>query len=1023
MLRRIIFFAIHQPLFVFLLLALFVGAGIFAFRTLPIEAFPDVTDIQVTVVTLYPGHAAEEVEKQVTIPVEIALSGLPHSVRVFSHTQFGLSSTYVTFDDAVDNYFARQQVIERLNTLDLPEGIHPELAPLSSPIGEIFRVYLKSDRYDATELRSIEDWVVERNLKLVPGVADVVSRGGFIKQYQVSPDLMRMKSHGVTLHQIFAALERGNMNAGGGYIEQGEQQFIIRGVGLLRSIEDIRNVVVAERAGVPVLIGDVGQVGTGHQQRQGMVGMDNQDNIINGTILMRKGENPSDVLEGVKAKIEELNRSILPKGVQLVPYYDRAWLIENTLKTVFKNLAEGALLVCLVLFLFLGRVQPAAIVAVVIPLSLLATFIGLTIKGIPANLLSLGAMDFGIIVDGAVIVVENIFRIASHDRDKYSSFKELVAEAASQVGRPTFFSMLIIILAHIPIFTLQRHEGRIFAPMAYTITSALIGSLLFSLTLVPVLCVYLMQRITAEKENFIVRGAHLIYDRVLKVALARPKIVLAASLAALGATLLLVPRLGTEFLPELNEGSIWINFTLPPGISPGEVNRSLQKARAVLRDIPEVFRVVSQAGRPDDGTDPKPINMVEVLVDLKPLSEWRPNVTKEELIARMEKSLDDMPGIKPSFSQPIRDNVLESISQIDGQIVIKIFGDDSSVLKQKIDEVLALVAPIRGVGRAFVDRAGRIPQLQIEIDRQRAARYGLNVADIEDVIETALGGRPATQIWEGERRYNVVVRLREEERSNTEALRGLLLDAPDSSQVPLDQVAKISVQEGVLNISREGGRSTAAIGVFIKDRDMGSLVQEMQQVVDRNFKLPAGYNITWGGEFENQQRAMGRLLMIIPISILMIFVVLFEAFKTVKSATLILLNVPFALVGGILALYVTGIHLSVSAAIGFIALFGQAVLNGVVMVSHFNELQEAGVAPYRAVFDGAQTRLRTVLMTSLLAMLGLLPMALSHGIGSEVQRPLAVVIIGGLVSATILTLIVLPTLYLMFHAGPDTELL
>ena len=1021
MLRRIIFFAIHQPLFVFLLLALFAGAGIFAFRTLPIEAFPDVTDIQVTVVTLYPGHAAEEVEKQVTIPVEIAVSGLPHSVRVFSHTQFGLSSTYITFDDAVDNYFARQQVLERLNTLDLPEGIRPELAPLSSPIGEIFRVYLKSDQYDATELRGIEDWVVERNLKLVPGVADVVSRGGFIKQYQVAPDLMRMKSHGVTLHQIFAALERGNMNAGGGYIEQGEQQFIIRGVGLLRSINDIGNVVVAERGGVPVLIRDVGKVGTGYQQLQGMVGMDNQDNIVNGTILMRKGENPSVVLEGVKAKIEELNRSILPKGVQLVPYYDRAWLIDNTLKTVFKNLAEGALLVCLVLFLFLGRVQPAAIVAVVIPLSLLATFIGLTIKGIPANLLSLGAMDFGIIVDGAVIVVENIFRSASHDRAKYSSFKELVAEAASQVGRPTFFSMLIIILAHIPIFTLQRHEGRIFAPMAYTITSALIGSLLFSLTLVPVLCVYLMRRGLPEKETLIVRAAHRFYQPVLKMALSRPKTVLAASLAGLVGTLLLVPHLGSEFLPELNEGSIWINFTLPPGISPGEVNRTLHKARAVLREIPEVSRVVSQAGRPDDGTDPKPINMVEVLVDLKPLSEWRPNVTKEELIARMEKSLDDMPGIKPSFSQPIRDNVLESISQIDGQIVIKIFGDDSSVLKQKIGELLHLIEPIQGVGRAFVDRAGRIPQLQIEIDRERAARYGLNVADIEDVIETALGGRPATQIWEGERRYNVVVRLREEERSNLEALRGLLLEPPDGSQVPLDQVAKIGVQEGVLNISREAGRSTAAIGVFIKDRDMGSLVQEMQQVVEKNLKLPPGYNITWGGEFENQERAMSRLLTIIPVSILLIFVVLFEAFKTVKSAALILLNVPFALVGGILGLYLTGIHLSVSAAIGFIALFGQAVLNGVVMVSHFNQLQEGGTAPYRAVYEGAQTRLRTVLMTSLLAMLGLLPMALSHGIGSEVQRPLAVVIIGGLVSATILTLIVLPTLYLMFHAGPDTE--
>ena len=1023
MLRKIIFFAVHQPLFVFLILALFIGAGVFAFRTLPIEAFPDVTDIQVTVVTLYPGHAAEEVEKQVTIPLEIALSGLPHSVRVFSHTQFGLSSTYITFDDEADNYFARQQVLERLQTVDLPEGIRPELAPLSSPIGEIYRVYLKSDQYSPAELRSIEDWVVERNLKLVPGVADVVSRGGYIKQYQVSPDLTRMKSHGITLQQIFAALGRGNMNAGGGYIEQGEQQFIIRGVGLLRSADDIRNVVVTARKGVPVLIGDVAGVNVGHQQRQGIVGMDRQDDIVNGTILMRKGENPSVVLEGVKAKIDELNTSILPKGVQLVPYYDRAWLIDNTLKTVFKNLGEGALLVCLVLFLFLGRFRPAGIVAAVIPLSLLATFIGLRLKGIPANLLSLGAMDFGIIVDGAVIVVENIFRRASHDRARFGSFKELVAEATAEVGRPTFFSMLIIIIAHLPIFTLQRHEGRIFAPMAYTITSALIGSLVFSLTLVPVLCVYLMRNSPPERENVLVRLAHRLYRGVLTRALAWPKAVLGASALTLAVTLLLVPRLGSEFLPELNEGSIWVNFTLPPGTSPGEVNHSLHTARAVLLDIPEVSRVVSQAGRPDDGTDPKPINMVEMLVDLKPQTQWRAGVSKEDLIAKMEKLLDDLPGIKPSFSQPIRDNVLESISQIDGQIVIKLSGDDSNVLKQRAAEVLRLISPIHGVGRAFVDRAGSIPQLQIEIDRERAARYGLNVGDIEDVIETALGGRPATQIWEGERRFGVVVRLQEEERSNLESLRGLLLDAPDGSQVPLDQVAKIGVQEGVMNISREAGRSTAAIGVFIKGRDMGSLVQEMQQVVDKNLKLPPGYKISWGGEFENQQRAMGRLILIIPVSILLIFVLLFEAFKTVKSAALILLNVPFALVGGILALYGTGIHLSVSAAIGFIALFGQAVLNGVVMVSHFNQLQGSGSSPYAAVFEGSQTRLRTVLMTSLLAMLGLLPMALSHGIGSEVQRPLAVVIIGGLVSATALTLIVLPALYLMFHAGPETEVL
>jgi cobalt-zinc-cadmium resistance protein CzcA len=1021
MLRKIIFFAIHQPLFVFMALAVFIGAGVFAFQTLPIEAFPDVTDIQVTVVTLYPGHAAEEVEKQVTIPVEIAVSGLPHSVRVFSHTQFGLSSTYITFDDAVDNYFARQQVIERLQSVDLPEGVHPELAPLSSPIGEIYRVYLKSERYDAMELRSIQDWVVERNLKLVPGVADVVTRGGLIKQLQVMPDQTRMKSRAVTVKQLFEALQKSNMNAGGGYIEQGEQQFIIRGMGMLRTEEDINKVVVTERKGVPVLVEDVATVAVSFQQQQGIVGMDANDNIVNGTILMRKGENPSLVLQGVKAKIAELNDTILPKGVRLEPYYDRAWLIENTLRTVFKNLGEGALLVCLVLVLFLGRIRPAAIVAVMIPLSLLATFIGLTIKGIPANLLSLGAMDFGIIVDGAVIVVENIFRRASHDREKYASFKELVAEAAAEVGRPTFFSMLIIIIAHIPIFTLQRHEGRIFAPMAYTITSALIGSLIFSLTLVPVLCVYFLKNSGHEKETFLVRIVQKLYRGVLESALQWPKAILSVSVVILAVTVMLVPRLGSEFLPELNEGSIWINFTLPSGVSLREVKRTLHEARGSLLTIPEVSRVVSQAGRPDDGTDPKPINMTEVLVDLKPESQWRPNKTKEDLIAEMEKLIDAMPGVEPTFSQPIRDSVLESISQIDGQIVIKMFGPDATILKSQMDEVLKVIKPVPGVGRAFVDRAGRVPQLQIEIDRGRAARYGLNIEEIEDLIETALGGRAATQIWEGERRYGVVVRLNEDIRTNVDAIRSLLLDAPNGSQVPLDQVAKIEMREGMLNISREGGRSTAAIGVFIKNRDMGSLVDEMRRTVDEKLKLPPGYTLTWGGEFENQERAMKRLLMIIPVSILLIFILLFEAFKSVKSAALILLNVPFALVGGILALYFTGIHLSVSAAIGFIALFGQAVLNGVVMVSHFNELQEAGVKPAAAVFEGAQTRLRTVLMTSLLAMLGLLPMALSHGIGSEVQRPLAVVIIGGLVSATALTLIVLPALYLMFHAGPDTE--
>ena len=1026
MLRKLTMTAISQPLFLFLTLAMFIGAGVFAFRTLPIEAFPDVTDIQATVVTLFPGHAPEEVEKQVTIPIEIALSGLPHSVRVFSHTMFGLSSTYITFDDQVDNYFARQQVLERLASVDLPDGIKPDLAALSSPVGEIFRVYLKSDKYDSMELRSIEEWVVERNFKLVPGVADVVSRGGFIKQYQVEPDVTRMRSRGVTVKQMFDALNRGNLNSGGGYIERGEQQLVIRGVGLLRSPADIEKIVISEKGGVPVLVRDVADVKTGYQQRQGAVGMNGNDEIVTGTVLMRTGENPSMVLEGVKAKMEEMNRSILPKGVELVPYYDRSWLIDSTLKTVFKNLGEGALLVGLILFLFLGQFRPAAIVATVIPLAMLSTFMGLKLRGIPANLLSLGAMDFGIIVDGAVIVVENIFRRIGESHkpghEFKGTFKELVGDAAIEVGRPTFFSMLIIIIAHVPIFTLQRHEGRIFAPMAYTITSALIGSLIFSLTLVPVLCMLTLRKGVTEKESFVVRMAQKLYRPVLKEALAHPIGVLVISVICLAASLSLVPKLGSEFLPELNEGSIWANFTLPSGISPSEVNKSVHKARAALLAIPQVERVVSQAGRPDDGTDPKPINNVEMLVDLKPDNQWPVGMTKEMILEKMGKALDALPGVESSVSQPIRDNVLESISQIKGQIVIKVFGDNSSKVKVEAGKLIQIIQPVPGIARAFVDRVGNVPQLQVEVDRERAARYGFNIADIQDLIETALGGKTATQIWEGERRFGVVLRFRENERSDVDALKNLLLDAPDGSQVPLDQVADITVQEGVINISREAGRAMAAVGIFIKDRDMGSLVAEMKQKVAANLKLPEGYNITWGGEFENQERAMGRLAAIIPISILLIFILLFQAFNSVKSATLVIINVPFALIGGILALYVTGIHLSVSAAIGFIALFGQAVLNGVVMVSHFNQLQEDGAVPYEAVLEGAMTRLRTVMMTSLLAMLGLMPMALSHGIGSEVQRPLAVVIIGGLISASLLTLIVLPSAFLLFRAGPPAKL-
>src|SRR5215470_1325948 len=1020
MIQRVTSFALHQPFFLILLTALFIAGGVAAFRALPVEAFPDVTDTQVQIITLFPGRAAEEVEKQVTIPIEIGLSGIPHSLRLFSHTQFGLSFIVVTFDDGVDAYFSRQQVIERLRDVDLPKGVESELGPLATPIGEIYRYRMKSAGADAMELRTLQDWVVERQLKTVPGVADVVTYGGFVKQYQVQPDLAKLKSYNITLRQLFEALERGSANAGGSYVEKGEQQYLIRGLGLLKSPDDIANLVVAERRGTPLLVKDIAAVEVGAVPRQGITGQDNEDDVVTGIVLMRKGENPSEVLKALKEKIDALNTNVLPKGVQITPIYDRTWLIGTTLRTVFRNLTEGALLVTAVLLLFLGNLRAALIVAVTIPLSLLATFLGLTFRGIPANLLSLGAMDFGIIVDGSVIVVENIFRkLSEHSHQRgfshdLSSIKSIVLDATNEVGRPTFFSMLIIITAHIPIFTLQRHEGRIFAPMAVTVTSALIGSLIFSLTLVPLLCYFLLRKRLSERENFVVRGCKRLYRPSLDWALKHRRMVITVSVVLLTASLFAATRLGSEFLPELNEGTMWVNINFPPGISVSETKRLTARVRDILRSHEVVRSVTSKAGRPEDGTDPKPINMAEFYVDLKPPEEWPKGLTREKLTEELDKQLDELPGVEPSFSQPIRDNVLESISQIDGQIIVKVFGADGDTLREQALKILNTVSPAPGVARAFIDRYGQIPQLQIDVDRAKAARYGLRVADIQDVIETALGGKQATEIWEGEKKFAVVVRLPEEQR-RMDNIKAILVDTPDGQRVPLDQLAAISIKSGSMNISREMGTRVMAIGVFIRDRDMGSLVAEMKERVNREVQLPSGYYITWGGEFENQERAMRRLALIVPVSVLLIFALLFNAFGSAKSALLILLNVPFALIGGVFALLFTGINLSVSTAIGFIALFGQAALNGVVMVSCFNQLRDEGETSHHAVLKGSLVRLRTVLMTALLAMLGLLPMALSHGIGSETQKPLAVVIIGGLISATLLTLFVLPALYLVFN--------
>jgi cobalt-zinc-cadmium resistance protein CzcA len=1014
--KRIVSFALYQPLFVVLGTLLFIGAGIAAFRNLPVEAFPDVTDTQVTVISLYPGRAAEEVEKQVTVPLEVALSGLPGAVRMFAHTQFGLCYLSLTFDDGVNGYFARQQVVERLSAVDLPPEAQTELAPYSTAVGEIYRYRMQGDGVSPRELRSEQDWTVVRQLKLVPGVADVVSQGGLVKQYEVRPDLARLRDYKVTLSQLAQALQRGNANAGGSYVEQGRQQYLIRGIGLFTSVQDIENVVVAERGGTPILVKNVAHVEIGAVPRQGISGKDDDDDIVTGVVLMRRGENPSAVLEAVRAKVDELNATGLPAGVKVVPIYDRTWLIGKTLKTVFSNLVEGALLVSIVLWLFLGNVRAAAIVAATIPLALLATFLGLTLMRIPANLLSLGAMDFGIIVDGAVIVVENVFRRLSEESHgrliEPARRKHLILDAAVEVGRPTLFSMLIIIAAHIPIFTLTRHEGRIFAPMAYSVVSALIGALVVSLTLVPLLSSALLRKNLPERESLLVLAARRVYEPALAWALGHKKFVIGAALAALAGSLALVPRLGSEFLPELNEGAVWVNLNLPTSISVPEAQELMRKVRAAIRKFPEVDGVTSKAGRPEDGTDPKPISMAELLVDLKPDSEWKRGVDKETLLAEIEAEITKIPGLRPTFSQPIRDNVLESISQIDGQIVIKVFGNDLDELRRQALAVLGQVENVSGVAHAFVDRLGSVPQIQIKVDRARAARYGINVADIQDVIETALGGKPVTQMWEGERRFAVALRLDESERTLTR-MRGLLVATPNGAYVPLDELASFRTVEGMMNIARENGKRVLAIGVFIHGRDMGSVVADMQRRVADHVQLPPGYSVTWSGEFENQERAMRRLAIIVPVSVLVIFLLLFDAFKSFRSSLLIVANIPFSVIGGILALWITGIYLSVSAAIGFIALFGQAVLNGVVMVTLFNELRNRGLSPEEAVTQGALRRLRTVLMTALLASLGLLPMALSHGIGAETQRPLAVVVIGGLVTATLLVLFVMPVLYVL----------
>lgn len=1013
MIFRILLFCLQQRVMVIGLTLVMVMLGAVSFERLPIQAFPDVQNVFVQVVTQHPGQAPEEIEKIITLPIEREMNGLPHLINMRSVSIFGLSVVTLIFDDEAEDYFSRQQVLERLRNVVLPADVNPMLGPLSTGVGEIYRFLIRAPGLPLVEQRAIQEWLVEPSIRSVRGVADLVSFGGGVKQYQVSVNLDRLKSYQLLIGDVYDAIARNNQNVGGGYIEHGDEALVVRGVGLLSSLQDIGNVVVATRDGSPIRVKDVALVDVGAQPRTGIVGYNRQDDVVEGVVLLTKGRDAARVLAELKEKIDDLNAHRLPPGVRIEPIYDRMELVQHTVHTVEHNMLEGAVLILLILVVFLRSALVAAIVTLVIPLSLLFAFILIDANGVSANLISLGAIDFGIIVDSAVVLVEAIMVKVTLDmqrQENLNHMRQTMLMTAAEMGRPILFSKAIIITAFLPIFTFQRVEAKIFSPMAYTLSFALVGSLIVTLTLIPVLLSFLLGPRLAERHNPVVEAMEGAYRAVLAWVLRWPRLMLMLASLLLILSLGLLRVIGTEFMPKLDEGNIWLTVTLPTPISLHKAKEIEQVIRSRIEAFPEARSVLTQLGRPEDGTDPKGFNNLEILVSLQPKATWRFR-HKDELVAAMNAKLAVFPGIQLNFSQVIQDNVEEAISGVKGEIAVKIFGDDLKVLQAKADQVVHILQSTRGATDVAAEQQAGLAQVAIAIDRARIARYGINVADVEEVIEMAVGGKTASEMLDGNRRFAISVRLQQDARSSVAALENLVVKAPDGSRIPLAELAQIKVDIGASRIGREENSRRIAIKCNLIGRDQGGFVQEVMPRVAEQVSLPAGYRMVWSGQFENQQRAMKRLSIIVPISLTLIFVLLFWAFQSIKYAALIVMNVPFALIGGLVALWLTGINLSVSAAVGFLALFGIAVQNGVILVSHLNALLREGHDLHEAIMRGATDRLRPVIMTALMAMLGLFPAALSTSVGSETAKPFAVVIIGGLVTATLLTLTLLPLLY------------
>jgi cobalt-zinc-cadmium resistance protein CzcA len=1035
MIRALVDFALSNKFVVLAIAALLLGWGAISFHNLPVEAYPDIADNYVTVITQWAGRSAEEVEQQVTIPIEIQMAGMPHMTYLRSESIFGLSFIIMIFDDSSINDWNRQKVLERLTQVNLPNGqnLQPQIGTDWSTTGQIYWYTLRSTnpQYDLMELRSLEDWLLLKQFKSVPNVVDVSDFGGTVREYQVRIDPDKLVSYGLSIGQVEQQLSNNNINAGGSFVEVGLQQMNVRALGLFSTVHDIEQTMLTTKSGTPLRVKDIAEVVQGPKIRLGHMARANhmedgrivdEPDVIQGAVLMRKGAEEQPTLDAIHKKVEELNNGILPPGVKVIPMLDRSDLLHFTLDTVLRNLTEGMILVSVILFLFLLNVRSALIVALTIPFSLLFASIFLDLSSIPANLLSLGALDFGMVVDGAVVMVENIVRHLSH-RKATQTPAQAIRDACHEVQRPVFYAIAIIITAYMPIFTLQRVEGRLFRPMAWTVAFALLGAMTFSILIAPVLAATFFRKGVRERRNVVMEFLADMYRRQLRWAVGHRWVVMALAVASLAGTIYLGfgGVIGSEFLPHLDEGAIWARGTLANSTSLSEGDKFTDNCRLVFASFPEVKTVVSQAGRPDDGTDTGGFGNTEYFVDLKPHDQWRPvfHKNKEELIAAMNRALEKYPGAIWNFSQPIEDNVGETLTGTKGSLALKIFGNDLKTLETKGEEVTVVMSGILGMHDVKLLRDFGQPNLDLTIDRRQAARFGINVTDIQDAVQTAVGGNAVSQVLIEEQRYDVVARYQAPYRNTQQAIARVRLLSPTGERVSLAQLTNVQVKDGAYDIYREQNTRYVAVTFNVRGRDLGTTVEEAIKQIGAKVKLPPGYSIGWSGEYESEKRAEARLAVIVPLTILVIFIILYTMFRSYKWSLLILLNVGMARVGGLLALLVTGTHFSVSSGVGMLALFGVSVQTGVIMLEYINQLRAKGHSIVDAAVEGAVLRLRPIMMTMLVATLGLLPAALSHDIGSDSQRPFAIVIVGGLISDLVLSIILLPTFYVWMARDHD----